>query len=249
MGGLDPGILWRPPFGEALAGALLLTVEIAAASWVLAALLGVAVGLAREAPLAPARWWAAAHVELFRNVPVLVQLFFVYYVVPRLLPLPWRRALFDLGWETLAAILALALYSSAKVAEHVRAGLNAVGRGPREAAAAGGLTWVQAQAHVVLPLLLRTVAPSLTSEFVTVFKGSSLAMTVGVAETAYVTQQLGAETFRWVEANLYATAVYLGCAWIIAGIMAALERRTRVPGRLARQEAQQEARGPRAGRA
>ena len=106
-----------------------------------------------------------------------------------------------MGWEEISAVISLALYSSAKIAEHVRAGLNAVGRHVRQSALATGLTWLQAQRYVIAPLLLRVIAPSLTSEFVTIFKGSSLAMTVGVMETAYVSQRLGTETFHWVEAN------------------------------------------------
>lgn len=78
------------------------------------------------------------------------------------------------------------------------------------------------------------IAPSLTTEFVTIFKGSSLAMTVGAMETAYVTQQIGAETFRWVEANVFGTTVYLLCAWLIAGLMAAVARWTRIPGLMRR---------------
>ena len=230
-GGLDWAVLWRPPFGEQIAGAIWLTIQIAGVSWVFAMLLGILAGVAREAPSRTARGLATAYVELFRNIPVLVQLFFIYYVTPRLLPIELRRMLFDLGWETTAAIITLSLYSSAKIAEHVRAGMNAVGRPMRQAALASGLTW----RHVVLPLLLRIVAPSLTSEFVTIFKGSSLAMTVGAVETAYVTQQIGAETFRWVEANLFGTSVYLVCAWLIAGLMSLVERWTRVSGLMSRQ--------------
>lgn len=233
--GLDWSILWRPPFGEQLRDAILLTGEIALYAWIAALALGLLVGIARQAPSAPVRALATAHVELFRNIPVLVQLFFIYYVLPRLLPLAERRMLFQLGWEMWSAVLTLALYSSAKIAEHVRAGLNAVGQQLRTGALATGLTWWQAQRYVVLPLLLRVIAPSLTSEFVTIFKGSSLAMTVGVAETAYVTQQLGTETFHWVEANSAGTAVYLVCAWAIAGLMGVIERRTRVPGLLRRE--------------
>jgi glutamate/aspartate transport system permease protein len=228
--GLDWSILWRPPFGEQLRDAILLTTQIALYAWVGALALGVLVGMAREAPAAPVRALATAHVELFRNIPVLVQLFFIYYVLPRLLPPPERHVLFQLGWEMWSAVLTLALYSSAKIAEHVRAGLNAVGSGIRLAARSSGLTWFQTQRLVVLPLLLRLILPSLTSEFVTIFKGSSLAMMVGVAETAYVTQQLGTETFHWVEANTLGTAVYLLCAWIIAALMSIIERHTRVPG-------------------
>ena len=232
--GLDWGVLWRPPFGDQIGDAILLTIKISFVSWIFAMLLGVVVGIAREAPVRLVRLAASAHVELFRNIPVLVQLFFIYYVLPRVLPVELRRVLFDLGWEVVAAVLTLSLYSSAKIAEHVRAGLNAVGRPLQQAALATGLTWSQAQRSVVISLLLRIVAPSLTSEFVTIFKGSSLAMTVGAVEVAYISQQIGAETFRWVEANLFGTSVYLICAWIIAGLMSLVERWTRVAGLMRR---------------
>ena len=234
-GNLDWSILVKPPFGGQLTDAILLTIEIAAYAWVAAMQIGLLVGIAREAPSGVVRWVAAAHVEIFRNIPVLVQLFFVYYVLPRLLPLHLRRELFRLGWEEISAVITLALYSSAKIAEHVRAGVNAVGRHIQRSAMATGLTWFQTQRFVIAPLLLRIIAPNLTSEFVTIFKGSSLAMMVGVTETAYVTQQLGTETFHWVEANAAGTAVYLLCAWAIAGVMSLVERRTRIPGLLRRE--------------
>jgi glutamate/aspartate transport system permease protein len=177
---LDWGVLWRPPFGDQIGDAVLLTVEIALVAWVIATALGIIVGVAREAPVAVVRALATAHVELFRNIPVLVQLFFIYYVLPRVLPVGIRRVLFDYGWEVVAAVLTLSLYSSAKVAEHVRAGMNAVGRPMRQAALSTGLTWWQA--------------------------------------------------FRWVEANVFGTTVYLVCAWIIAGLMGLVARLTRVPG-------------------
>ena len=237
LANLDWAVLWRPPFGDQILHALWLTVEIAFLSWVFAMILGIAVGVLREAPVAPVRWFATAYVELFRNIPVLVQLFFVYFVFPRVLPMSLRQVLFDFGWETVAAVIALSLYSSAKIAEHVRSGMNSVGPGIRQAATASGLTWLQMQFYVLLPLLLRIIAPSLTSEFVTIFKGSSLAMTVGAVETAYVTQQLGTETFRWIEANVYGTSVYLLCAWIIAGIMSVVERWSRVGGLTQREAA------------
>lgn len=234
FGGLDWSILVTPPFGQQIAQAILLTIRIAVYAWIWAMLIGLAVGIARDAPSVAVRRAATVHVEVFRNVPVLVQLFFVYYVLPRLLPMDLRRVLFHWGWEELSAIVTLALYSSAKIAEHVRAGLNAVGGHLKQSALATGLTWLQAQRYVVAPLLLRVIAPSLTSEFVTIFKGSSLAMMVGAPEVAYVTQQLGTETFRWVEANSLGTAVYLLCAWIIAGLMSLVERWTHVPGLLRR---------------
>lgn len=232
--GLDWSILWQAPYGDWIAAAILVTVRISLISWVFALLLGAGIGIAREAPSRVVRVLATAHVEIFRNIPLLVQLFFAYYVLPRLLPMDLRRDLFHLGWEQGSAILTLSLYTSAKVAEHVRAGLNTVGRNLRAAALATGLSWWQMQRYVVLPLLLRIIIPSLSSEFVTIFKGSSLAMTVGVVETSYVTQELGSQTFHWVEANTAGTAVYLACAWIVSGLMALIERRTRIPGLLRR---------------
>ncbi len=227
---LDWSVLTTSPYIEQIRSAVLVTLQLSLISWVFALMIGIVVGLARDAPSRTARLLAGAYVEVFRNIPLLVQLFFVYYVLPRALPMEWRQELFRMGWEMGSAILTLSLYTSAKVAEHVRSGLNAVSRQIRVGALATGLTWWQAQRYVVLPLLLRLALPSLTSEFVTVFKSSSLAMTVGVVETAGVTQQLGLETFRWIEANTVGTVIYLGCAWAVALIMALLERAVRVPG-------------------
>jgi len=97
LAGLDWGVLWRPPFGDQIGDAILLTIKISFVSWILAMLLGIVVGIAREAPARIVRLAASAHVELFRNIPVLVQLFFIYYVLPRVLPVEVRRVLFDLG--------------------------------------------------------------------------------------------------------------------------------------------------------
>jgi len=88
---------------------------------------------------------------------------------------------------------------------------------------------------VVVPLLLRIIVPSITSEFLTIFKSSSLAMAVGVIETTYVTQRIGFHTFRWIEANSIGTVVYLTTAWAVAILMGLIERRVRVPGLLQRE--------------
>lgn len=233
--GLDWSILWNPPFGEAVLAAVLTTLEISLISGAAAFIIGVAVGLTRSSPHAALRGLATLYVEVFRNIPLLVQLFFMYYVLPRVLPMELRRELFSLGWEVTSAILTISLYTASKIAEHVRAGLNTVGRQMRLSALSTGLTWWESQRLVVAPLLLRIIVPSLTSEFVTVFKSSSLAMTVGVVETSYITQQLGLQTFHWVEASTLGTAVYLACAWAVTGLMHLVERRARVPGLLRRE--------------
>jgi glutamate/aspartate transport system permease protein len=232
---LDWSILWREPYGERVAEAVLTTLQLSLVSWVFALIIGVAVGIMREAPARAVRLAATGFVEVFRNVPLLVQLFFIYFVLPRLLPLPLRQVLFQFGWEFVSAVLTLSLYTAAKIAEHVRSGLNSVGVGVRLAAMSMGLTWIAAQRHVVGPLVLRTIVPGLTSEFVTVFKSSSLAMTIGVVETSYLTQQLGLQTFHWIEASTVGTLVYLVCAWSVAGFMSLVERWAHVPGLLRRE--------------
>jgi glutamate/aspartate transport system permease protein len=186
----------------------------------------------RAAPITALRFIGTVYVEIFRNIPLLVQLFFVYFIFPRILPAFARQALFDYGWEIAASIITLSLYSSAKIAELVKSGFNTIGAGLHMAAASSGLTWWQSQRHIFLNLLLRTITPGLASEFVTIFKGSSLAMAVGVAETTYVTRQLGTETFQWLPLNVYASAVYLLCAWGIAAVMLLVETRIAIPGRI-----------------
>ena len=228
----DWSILWQPPNGRTLLEALVLTFQIAGISWMLSLILGIGIGLMRAAPLAALRFIGTVYVEIFRNIPLLVQLFFVYFIFPRILPAFAKQALFEYGWEIAASIITLSLYSSAKIAELIKSGFNTIGCGLQMAAAASGLTWWQSQRHVFLNLLLRTITPGLASEFVTIFKGSSLAMAVGVAETTYVTRQLGTETFQWLPVNVYASAVYLFCAWGIAALMLVVEKRIAVPGRI-----------------
>lgn len=231
---LDWSVLWRSPNGQIVLSAILTTIKLSLISWVFALIIGTLAGVARGSPNRAVQFVATLHVEIFRNIPLLIQLFFAYYVLPRLLPMEWRQELFSLGWEMGSAILTLSLYTSAKIAEHVRAGTLAVDTQVKIAALSTGLTWRQAQIYVVAPLILRLITPNLTSEFVTVFKSSSIALAVGVMETSYVTQQLGLETFRWIETNALATAVYLSCAWTVAAFMSVIERYTRVPGLLRR---------------
>src|ERR1700740_922448 len=113
---VDWSILWQEPNGKTLLEALLLTFQIAAISWVLSLIFGIGVGLLREAPIATLRVVGTVHVEIFRNIPLLVQLFFVYFIFPRILPASAKHVLFDYGWEIVASIITLSLYSSAKIA-------------------------------------------------------------------------------------------------------------------------------------
>jgi polar amino acid transport system permease protein len=127
-------ILLEMPYRQWIIDGFLLTLKISLVSWVFALILGILIGMLTEAPVKIVRLFSTVYVEIFRNIPLLVQLFFSYFVIPLLLPRDMRRMLYELGWELGSAIFTLSLYTSAKVSEHVRAGLNTVGRDLRWAA-------------------------------------------------------------------------------------------------------------------
>jgi len=223
-------VLWTEPYRGYILEGLYLTVQISLIAGVCGLALGMLVGLLSESPRRPFALLSAAYVEVFRNIPLLVQLFFAYFVLPLLLPLALRRQLYELGWEWGSAVLTLTVYTSAKMTGHVRSGLNAVGRGLREAATSTGLTWWQTERLIVVPLLLRIIVPNITTEFITVFKSSSLAMAVGVMETTYMTQRIGFQSFRWVEANTAGTVAYLLLTWTVAALMSTVDSKVRNAG-------------------
>lgn len=234
---LQWSVLWEQPYRDWIIEGLFLTCQISLIAWVAGLAIGILVGMMAESPWKPLVYFSTGYVEVFRNIPLLVQLFFAYFVIPLLLPVHLRRPLYEIGWEWGSAVLTLSVYTSAKVTGHVRSGLNAVAMGIRQAALSTGLTWWQMESRVVVPLVLRIVVPSITTEFLTVFKSSSLAMAVGVVETTYMTQRIGFHTFRWIEANTVGTVVYLLLAWAVAILMSFVERRVRVPGLLQRGQA------------
>ena len=212
------------------------TLAVSLAAWLLALSIGIVVGTLRTAPQ---RWLAAlgaAWVELFRNVPLLVQMFLWFFVVPEFLPREWSL------WvkqdmpakEFVTAALCLGFFTSARVAEQVRAGVGSLPHGQRDAALALGLTLAQAWRHVILPQALRIVIPPLTSEFMNVFKNSSIAFAIGVMELTFQARQMQEDSEQGIETYLAVTLLYFICAFTANRGMAWIEARTRVPGLIAR---------------
>ncbi len=205
---------WSEAVVALLRGALL-TLQVSGLSILLAAVAGVAVAAARTAPLVPLRWLGAAYVEVFRNTPLLVQIFFVFFGLPRV---GFRLSPFQSG------LLALSLYTAAYNAEVFRAGLEAVPRGLREAAAALGLSGWQRFRHVVLPLAVRISLPALGNNFVALVKNSSLVSAIGMVELTFVARDLEAWTFRSFEvyglATLFYLALVLLLVWALRGVEA-----------------------------
>jgi His/Glu/Gln/Arg/opine family amino acid ABC transporter permease subunit len=212
------------------------TLAVSLTAWLIALTIGIAVGALRTAPSRLLVLLANAWVELFRNIPLLVQMFLWFFVVPEFLPREWSL------WvkqempakEFVTAALCLGFFTSARVAEQVRAGVGSLPRGQRDASLALGLTLGQAYRHVILPQALRIVIPPLTSEFMNVFKNSSVAFAIGVLELTFQARQMQEDSEQGIETYLAVTLLYFICAFTANRGMALIEARTRVPGLIAR---------------
>lgn len=207
------------------------TLGTALSAWVLALLLGSAVGIARTLPNRFLRVVGTVYVELFRNIPLLVQLFLWYFVLPEVLPRQaglWLKQLPDAPFYT--AVVGIGFYMSARVAEQLRSGLNALPRGQNMAALAVGLTTAQAYRYVLLPVAYRMILPPLTSEFLNTIKNSAVALTIGLIELTARAYAIQEYTFQFFEAFTAATIVYLTVNLIVTMAMRRVEARLQIPG-------------------
>ncbi|MSP88479.1 MAG: amino acid ABC transporter permease [Alphaproteobacteria bacterium] len=229
-----PILLKEPYFGWIVSG-FGNTCLIAVIAWAIAFPLGSAVGLARTTELPWLRLIGTAYVELFRNIPLLAQMFVWYYVVPELLPNDWSQWVKrDMPYpQFYTAVLCLGLYTASRVAEQVRSGIEAIPRGQRHAGLAMGLTPGQVYRYILLPVGYRTIIPPLTSDFLGVFKNSSLALTIGVLELTSQARQIEEYTFAAFEAFATATVLYCMVTGLVILIMRQVERRTRIAGTIA----------------
>ncbi len=210
---------YQEVFGVWLLRGLLITIEISLISTVISLVLGTFFGIARLSSFKPLYWFATAYVEFFRNTPLLVQLFFWYFAFPLGLPDAVREFLYDHNYELIAATGGLSIYTTAFIAEIVRAGIQAIPKGHLEAAASSGLSRIQALRFVILPQAFRVIMPPLGSELLNNMKNSSLAMTIGVADLCWQAQQIESFTFRGFEATTAATVIYLSLSLIISTLM------------------------------
>jgi glutamate/aspartate transport system permease protein len=201
------------------------TVSVALLALIVALVLGSLVGIIRTLPDNP--WlvrFGNAWVELFRNIPLLVQIFLWYHVIPALIPVMKGVPSFIL------VVLALGFFTSARIAEQVRSGIQALPKGQRYAGMAVGFTTVQYYRYVILPMAYRIIIPPLTSETMNIFKNSSVAFAVSVTELTMFAMQAQEETSRGIEVYLAVTACYVVSALAINRLMAFIEKKTRVPG-------------------
>lgn len=227
-------VLWSGQSGSWLLQGLLTTLEISLLAWLLAVSLGIFSGALRTAPLPPLRWLAAAYVEFFRNVPLLVWMFLWYFGVPPLLPQAIQEWLFEHAAEFWAGVLALGVYHGARFAEVIRAGIQSIPKTQFEAAVSTGLTVAQSYRLIILPVALRLIVPPATNESLNLIKNSSVALTIGVAELTFQTRQIETYTAKAFEALAAGTLIYLVLCLAISALMARVERRVAIPGMIVR---------------
>jgi glutamate/aspartate transport system permease protein len=214
-----------PTYWQWLVSAWGWTVSVSLCSLVVALVLGSLVGVIRTLPDSP--WlvrFGNAWVELFRNIPLLVQIFLWYHVVPKMFPVMAGLPPFIL------VVFALGFFTSARIAEQLRSGIQALPKGQRYAGMAVGFTTFQYYRYVILPMAYRIIIPPLTSESMNIFKNSSVAFAVSIPEMIQFAMQAGEETSRVTEMYMAVTVLYVISAMIINRIMAWVEKRVRVPG-------------------
>lgn len=229
MKGFDVmAILLNAQFSEMLLHGLRLTLVIAAGSWLLAMSLAVVLLVVRLLPSRAAERAVQGYISYHQNVPTLVQLMLWYFGVSSLLPGALQEWLGEHHGEALFAIIGLGLCQAAYFSEDLRSGLRSVAPGQAEAARALGHSYISAMRHVLMPQAVRNALPALVNHTVSLFKNSSLAMAIGVAELTHAVKEVENLSFRAFESYLVATVLYLSFSLVLMGVGTWLERRARL---------------------
>ncbi len=226
------GILLQEPYFGWIWSGLFWTCAVAITGWIIAFCIGSVIGTIRTVNIPWLRKIGTTYVAIFRNIPLIVQMFLWYFIFPELVPDSvgtWIKREMPLP-EFWTAVLCLATYTGARVGEQLRAGINAIPQGQRNAAMAMGLTEVQTYRYVLLPVSFRLIVPPMTSEFLGIFKNSSVALTIGVVELTAQSRQIEEYTFQGFEAFTVATVLYILVTAIVMTLMRFVEKKTAIPG-------------------
>ncbi|MBI2526640.1 MAG: amino acid ABC transporter permease [Candidatus Rokubacteria bacterium] len=220
---MDLGVIWRNlpfllvqgflGFGTFVGG----TLRLAIPAIVLGFLLGIFIGLGRLAPQAWIRLPATLYVEFFRGVPLVMVIFWMWFIMPMVL----QTAIPEFG----VALVAFVVFEAAYLGEIVRAGIQSVPRGQVEAATAVGLTGPQTMRHVVLPQALKNMIPSLVTQFIVLFKDTSLASIIGFMDLTKAAQVVNNREIRPFELYLFIAVVYWICTYSMSRYARSLEHR------------------------
>ena len=194
------------------------TLRLAIPAIVLGFVLGIFVGLARLANAAWIRVPATMYVEFFRGVPLVMVIFWIWFIIPQLLRLPIP--------EYGVALTAFVIFEAAYFGEIVRAGVQSVARGQVEAATALGMTATKTMTWVVLPQALKNMVPSLVTQMIVLFKDTSLASIIGYVDLTKAAQIVNNREIRPFELYLFIAVVYWVCTYSLSVMARRLERRT-----------------------
>lgn len=217
-----------------LLSGLVVTIETSICAWIIALTLGSIIGVLRTLPSKTASWVGFCYVEFFRNMPILVQIFLWFFVLPELLPKAWGLWLKQLpNAPFYTAAIGIGLFMSARVAEQLRAGIGSLPRGQKAAATALGLTTMQTYRYVLLPMAFRIIMPPLTSEFLNTIKNTAVAITIGLVELTGAARSMQEFSFQVFEAFTGATVLYLLINIVVVVAMRLLERGLAIPGYIA----------------
>lgn len=227
----DPSPEGVGTYADMLLSGLLWTLATALCSWIIAFALGSIIGVMRTLPSKVANAIGTGYVELFRNIPLLVQMFLWYSVVPEILPQAWGDWLKQLPNASFyTAVVCLGFFTASRVAEQVRTGIETLARGQRMAGTALGLTTAQTYRYVLLPNAYRIILPPLTSEFLNNMKNTSVALTIGLLELTARARSMQEFSSQVFEAFTAATVIYLLISLVVVTLSGLLERRVAVPG-------------------
>jgi glutamate/aspartate transport system permease protein len=228
---LEPAPSGTGTYLDMLLAGLVLTIETGLGAWIIALAFGSVVGVLRTLPSRTASRIGFLYVEFFRNMPLLVQLFLWFFVLPELLPRAWGTWLKQIpNAPFYTTMIGVGLFMSARVAEQVRAAIGSLPRGQKLAATALGLTTAQSYRYVLLPIAFRIIMPPLTSEFLNTIKNTSVGITIGLIELTGEARSMQEFSFQVFEAFTAATVLYLLINLVVVVAMRLLERGVAIPG-------------------
>jgi glutamate/aspartate transport system permease protein len=216
---------------DMLLSGLWVTIKVSLFAWIIALVTGSIVGVLRTLPSKTATWIGFLYVEFFRNMPLLVQLFLWFFVLPELLPNAaglWLKQMPNAPFYT--AAVGIGLFMSARVAVQLAAGIGSLPSGQKMAGTALGLTTLQVYRYVLLPMAFRIILPPLTSEFLNTVKNSAVAITIGLIELTGAARSMQEFSFQVFEAFSAATVMYLAINVVVVVTMRLIERSVAIPG-------------------
>lgn len=227
----DFSVVTEPGNFSRLVDGVLTMLELSIAAWMMAIILALGLTLLRSTDSKILQGAVRAYVEFHQNVPVLVQIMLWYFGMPALLPMDAQVWINSHNSEFVFSFIAIALAMSAYFSEDLRSGIRAIPHSQYEASRSLGLSFLKTARYVIFPQAYRSALPSLVNHTVLLYKNTSLAMAVGVAELTYVAREIESNTFKTVEIYLITTVIYLAISILIMGVGSCLENKVRVKAR------------------